>query len=41
MWSFDTKIESIFATASAASKNDTSFKNGQKGLENNHLASLA
>ena len=34
------RLEPIFATAPAASKNDAHFKSGQNQLENNHLESL-
>jgi hypothetical protein len=35
---FDFKLEPIFDTAPAASKNKACFKSGQNQLKNNHLA---
>ena len=35
---FDFKLEPIFDTAPAASKNEACFKSGQCRLKNNHLA---
>ncbi len=37
---FSFRLESIFATTQAVSKYDAQFKNEQKWLKNNHLASL-
>ncbi len=37
-WWFDFKLEQIFATALAASKNKAPFKNGQNWFENNNFA---
>ncbi len=34
------KLEPMFATAPAATRNDTCFKKGQNRLKNNHLAIL-
>ncbi len=36
-WWFDFKLEPIFDTAPAASKNKARFKSGQSRLKNNHL----
>jgi hypothetical protein len=40
LWWFDFRLNPIFTTALAASKNDTPFKSGQNRLENNHPALL-
>ena len=34
------RLKPIFTTTTAASKNDSHFKSGQKWLKNNHLASI-
>jgi hypothetical protein len=39
-WWFDFKLEPIFDTAAAASKNEARFKSGQSRLKNNHLVTL-
>jgi hypothetical protein len=36
-WWFDFRLETIFDTAPAASRNATHIQNGQKWLKNNHL----
>jgi hypothetical protein len=36
----DFKLKPIFAAAPVASKNDACYKSGQKGIENNLLATL-
>jgi hypothetical protein len=40
LWWFNFKLNPRFATAPAASKNDTHYKSGQNILKNNHLATL-
>ena len=37
LWWFDSRLETIFATAPDASKNRNNLKSGQKWLENNIL----
>ena len=37
---FDFKLEPIYTTAPAASKNDAQFKSGQNQLKSNHFALL-
>ncbi len=37
MW-FNFKLEPVFNTAPASSKNEAHFKSGQNRLKNNHLA---
>ena len=39
-WVFSFSLKPIFATATAASKNDNDFESGQKWRENNNLNSL-
>jgi len=37
-WWFNFRLEPIYTTATAASKNDAPFKSGQNRLKNNHHA---
>ncbi len=39
-FAYNFRLEPIFATAQAASKNDSCFKSGPKELKNDHLALL-
>jgi hypothetical protein len=40
MWWLDFKLEPIFSTAPATSKNNSHYKTSQNSLKNNHLATL-